>query len=92
MLELLVLAAVVLGLVAVANYRVDVPPVSPTPDYALQSAIAFGGIGIATVVAVAGTILIPRRAPVPTGRASGLAAVTLMTGGIAVLLAFVLSA
>lgn len=95
MFELLVLAAVVLGLVAVANYRFAVPPVDPgppLPDYALQSAIACVGIAIAAAVSLSGTALIVRQAPVATARAFGLAAGVLAIGALAVVLAFVLSA
>ena len=94
-LEGLVTAAVIAGIVCTANFRYARPlvdPAPPTPDYVLQPTLAYSGIAIVAIVAAILTILITRHPSPRRASAIWVAVAIVGTGLTAVIAAFVTAA
>lgn len=95
LLEALVTAAVIAGVVYAANFRYARPlvdPAPPIPDYVVQSIIAYCGTAIVAIVAVGLTVLVVRRPSPRRAFAIWIAVAIVGTGVTVVTAAFVAAA
>lgn len=94
-IESLVTALVAVGLVYAANFRYAQPlvlPAPPTPDYAIQASIAYGGIALVLLVGAVLTLSLSRRPTRSASSVAGVATAIVATGIIVTTVAFLAAA